>query len=147
MKMENPWIAKCKAYHLAHPELSYKEVLMALGKKNRKQRGGNAIVGAVAGAVPGTISAIANAVNEGIKLRDERDKLNGNLNYEKNNRFMDYYRNLLHWRFWDGERFPPYLRLPRYETNNPQYAAKQEEKDNLMYQYAKETWNGTQTSM
>jgi len=29
--MANPWVEKCQAYHKAHPELTYKQVLMKLG--------------------------------------------------------------------------------------------------------------------
>ena len=36
--MSNPWRDKCMAYHRAHPELTYKQVLMKLGKKNSQKK-------------------------------------------------------------------------------------------------------------
>jgi len=112
------------------------------------QKGGSAaIVGAIASAVPEAIGKIGEASNRGRELDHEFNRENGNLQYQKNNRFLEYYRNLLHNRFWNQEMFPPYLRLPRFETNNPKFAAKQEEKDNAMWNYAIETWDGHQTKI
>lgn len=38
--MSSEWIKKVKTYHSQHPELSYKECLITLGKKNKKKQNG-----------------------------------------------------------------------------------------------------------
>ena len=157
--MSNPklkaWIDKCMDYHKKHPELTYKECLekladpkkaktRKLAKTKKKKHGGNPL--AIAGvteavkAIPGTVNALGDQIDKGRRTTHEINKENGNLSIEKAKKFNEYYRHLEHIRFWDGSQLPPNLRLERYKTNNSKFADEQKQKDEALYEYAKQQY-------
>ena len=118
-------------------------------KNPSAMKGGNplAAVGAVAEALPGLVSGIGEAVDQGRRTTHEISKENGALQVdqaynigEREKKFQQFYRDLMHKRFWDGESLPPRLRFPRYKTNNPAYAAEQEAADDKLYAYAEKVY-------
>ncbi len=108
------------------------------------QKGGNplALVSAVAEAAPGLVNGISNAIDQGRRTDREFAREDGQLNIDRDKKFQQYYRDLVHDRFWDGEKLPPRLRWPREKTNNPKYAAEQEAKDDALYAYAEKKFYG-----
>ena len=115
----------------------------------RKQMGGNPlmIASAVADAAPGIINGIGSAVDQGRRTQHEFNKENGALEVERaqntgerEKRFQQFYRDLMHTRFWDPEKLKPSLRFPREKTNNPKYAKEQEIADEKLYDYAEKVF-------
>ena len=105
------------------------------------QKGGNpALISAAVQAIPGAIGGISDAVDKGRRTQHEFNKDNGALAKEKSANFQQFYRDLMHTRYWDGEKLPPKLRFPREKTNNPKYASEQEAKDDALYEYAEKQW-------
>lgn len=140
------WHDHVAAYRKKHPGLSLKDAMHGAGKtypSKKKMKGGNpAIVGAIAAAVPDTIRGIGDAVDQGRKTQHEFNRENGNLVVEKEKNFQQYYRDLMHTRFWDPEKLPRKLRFPRDKTNNPKYKAEQEAADDALYEYAEKRYYG-----
>jgi hypothetical protein len=69
--MSSAWINKVKAYNKEHPNLTYKECLIKLGSKKKKQSGGNPALlalaqnsGQMADALDSIIGNISNAVDK-----------------------------------------------------------------------------------
>ena len=109
-----------------------------------RQGGGNplAIASAVGEALPGVIGGISDAIDKGKKTDRELAREDGQLNVDRDKKFQQYYRDLMHTRFWNGDALPPRLRFPREKTNNPQFAHEQEIKDDALYQYAEKKFYG-----
>jgi len=144
--MGNPWIEHVKKYQKKHPNLDWGQCLKQAKKSYKKRKhGGNPLL--VAGvteavkAIPGTVNAIGDQIDKGRKTQHEFNKDNGALMAERSKNFQQFYRDLMHKRFWDGESLPPSLRWPREKTNNPKYADQQEKKDQALYDWAEKQWD------
>jgi len=143
----NNWKHHLTKYQHSHPKLTLKECMIGASKtykkkENKRKHGGNpaAIVGAVAQAVPGTINAIGDQINQGRITSHEFEKDEGKTTSKRAANFEQYYRDLMHKRFWNGESLPPNLRWPREKTNNPKFAAEQERKDQALWDYAEKQY-------
>jgi hypothetical protein len=146
----NLWIEKVKAYHSKHPELTYKECMIKLSKK--RKHGGNPLAAAeaisgVADSVGNLATAIGDQVDKGRRTTHEISKENGGIEVdrasntgEREKKFQQFYRDMMHKRFWDGDSLPPRLRWPREKTNNPKYADEQEKKDDALYAYCEKVF-------
>ena len=93
-----------------------------------RQAGGNplAVAGVVAEALPGVIGGISDAVDKGKRTDRELAREDGQLNVDRDKKFQQFYRDLMHQRYWDPEKLRPSLRFPREKTNNPKYKAEQD---------------------
>ena len=142
----NSWHEHLMKYKQKHPNLSLKECMKEASKTykkkgGRRKKGGNplatAAVGEAVKAIPGTINAIGDQIDQGRKTQHQFNKENGALSVEKNKNLLQYYRDLQHKRFWDQEYLPPTLRLERTHTNNSKYKNEQDQKNKLLWEYAK----------
>lgn len=148
----NPWIEKVKQYNAKHPNLTYKECMIKLSNKRKKKHGGNpmAVAGAISGvadSVGGLATSIGNQIDQGRRTTHEISLQNGGIEVDKaynvgerEKKFQDFYRDLMHKRFWDGDSLPPRLRFPRWKTNNKQYEKEQEIADDKLYAYAEKVY-------
>ena len=93
-------------------------------------------------AISGLANSLGDQIDQGRRTTRELDREIGKVNIEKNKNLLDYFRDLKHKRFWDQDYLPNYLKLERTHTNNPEYKAEQERKDELLWQYAQKTFGG-----
>ena len=113
------------------------------------QKGGNPLLAATAAAdsIGNLASAIGDQVDKGRHTTHEISKENGGIEVdrahniaEKEKKFQQFYRDMMHTRYWNGESLPTRLRWPREKTNNPKYAAEQEKKDDALYAYCEKVF-------
>ena len=99
-------------------------------------------------SVGNVVDTIGNQIEKHKKIERELDKEEGNLNIkqiknigEAEKVFLNFYRELMHKRYWDSDYLHPDLRFPKYKTNNPFYREEQLIADRKLYEYAEKIFN------
>jgi predicted nucleic acid-binding Zn-ribbon protein len=117
------------------------------------QKGGNAIaameaVNEIGKTANDLTNSFGDQIDKGRRTTRELDRESGKLEIDKAQNkakkaktFNQYYRDLMHLRFWDADQFPPSLRFPREKTNNPKYKKEQDIADQKLWDYAEKTYN------
>lgn len=107
------------------------------------QKGGNAaLIGELAAALPESVNAVGNAVDQGRRTTFEIGKETGQFEVDRENIFMNYYRDLEHKRYWNPSKLPPKLRLKKFgidppsESKNKKYSSQLDKADEALYDYA-----------
>jgi len=82
--MPNAWINHVMLFHKKHPQLTYKQALIA-AKSSYGQKGGNplAVLGAVAQPIADVVGSIAVAADKGAERNYEKSKLTKKYDKEK----------------------------------------------------------------
>ena len=143
------WMEKLDAYQDKHPNLSRKECMIKLGKKNKKKRvkGGNPLIAAAVGAVPEALNSVTKGIETGVKAQHEFNKDNGALAAEKAKNFTKFFRDLQHTRYWDPESIKPSLRLKKFgidppnSQNDKKNEAKLERANDALYDWAEKEFD------
>ena len=98
-------------------------------------------------SVGGVATAIGDQIEQGRRTTRELEREDLGLDVKKTQnkgeaekKFLQFFRDLQHERFWNGSMLPPDLRLERYKTNNPKYAAEQKKQDTKLYEYARKVY-------
>jgi len=144
-----PWMDHLAEFRKANPNMKPTDCAKE-AKKTYKKGGNPAVVKAAIDVGKAVVDTAGDAIKKGVETQHNFNKDNGNLAKEKASNFNQFYRDLVHQRYWDEEKIRPSLRLkkfgivPNSAIKDPKNEAKREKADEALYDYAEQQFEKMQ---